>query len=171
MEALVSVPAKRRRWWLWGVLVAGALVVAAPVAWRYRPLNRTERQLLGTWSVTTRDRPDHYKVEFGADRQYICQLNARLLPSPLPPNGRWEASHAVLSAIDVPPDNSLLAPWKAVPIWKRLLDRARALLPDGQENEGRVTMSLGFDSVDTFRTTSSDGQEETWRRVPPGHAE
>lgn len=171
MEAVVSVPAKRRRWWLWGVFVAGVLVVAAPVAWRYRPLNRTERQLLGTWSVNMRGRPDHYKVEFGADRQYIRQLNTRFLSSPLPLDGRWEASHAVLSALYVPPDNSLLAPWKAVPIWKRLLDRVRTLLPDGQENEDWVTMPLEFDSVDTFRTTSSDGLEETWRRVPAGQGE
>lgn len=39
-----------RRYWPW--VAAVAVVLALPAAWPYRPLNRTERGLLGTWFVS-----------------------------------------------------------------------------------------------------------------------
>lgn len=41
--------ARKRRTWPWGLLAAALFIFIALAAWQYRPLNPTERQLVGTW--------------------------------------------------------------------------------------------------------------------------
>jgi len=41
---------RRRRRWPWVVLAVVLLLVGGPIAWRFRPLNATERKLVGIWA-------------------------------------------------------------------------------------------------------------------------
>ena len=60
----------KRRHWPWLVLAALLLVVAGPRLWRFRPLNATEKSLVGRWQ-STRDGPIY---TFRADRSYECSF-------------------------------------------------------------------------------------------------
>lgn len=55
---------KRRRRWPWAVLAAALLLVVGPIAWQFRPLNATERQLVGRWGHD----PDRVVWHLHADR-------------------------------------------------------------------------------------------------------
>lgn len=58
-----------RRHRFWGILAVGLLLVAAPLAWRYRPLNASERRLIGEWRYYPAS-PDQNKesLRFRRDR-------------------------------------------------------------------------------------------------------
>lgn len=74
---------KRRRRWPWVVLAAVLLLALGPKAWQLRPLNATERQLVGKWGHD----PDHVVWDFHADRHAIG-LGFR---------GTWSASSDVVT--------------------------------------------------------------------------
>lgn len=69
---------KKRRRWPWAVLAAVLFLVVGPIAWQFRPLNATERQLVGRWGHD----PDHVIWHFHADR-HATGLGFR---------GTWSAS-------------------------------------------------------------------------------
>jgi len=46
----MSDTGNRRRRWPWLILALGLLVIGVPLVWRLRPLNATERALVGSWS-------------------------------------------------------------------------------------------------------------------------
>jgi hypothetical protein len=65
------------------VLLAVALLIGAPIAWRYRPLNETERKLVGTWSFLTSE------LTFNDDRTFdenFGEANFSLV------DGTWSAT-------------------------------------------------------------------------------
>lgn len=87
---------KRRRW-PWLLLAASLLLTGGSIEWRFRPLNSTERQLVGTWiHADGRDT----RLQFSETRQFDGTA-IRVLTDPLnrtvyifePVEGvRWTAS-------------------------------------------------------------------------------
>lgn len=57
--------ARKNRRWRWGLLAPALLVIAGPIAGRWRPLNATERTLVGTWSSGV----PGTKLQFSPDRR------------------------------------------------------------------------------------------------------
>lgn len=62
----MSETVTRRRRWPWVVLAVLLLLVAGPLAWKYRPLNATERKLVGVWAVASK--PEQ-KIRFSPSRR------------------------------------------------------------------------------------------------------
>ena len=62
----MSETVTRRRRWPWVVLAVVVLLVAGPLAWKYRPLNATERKLVGVWAVASK--PEQ-KIRFSPSRR------------------------------------------------------------------------------------------------------
>jgi len=93
-----------RRGWPWAVALAA--VFALPFAWPYRPLNRTERQLAGTWLVT-HDTGKHTSIALYVltpDRRYVSHF-VRGGPSEASGQvwiGNWTATATTRSASDSP---------------------------------------------------------------------
>ena len=48
-DAMTAIAVRRRRW-PWVVISVVLLIVGVPLAWKFRPLNATERKLVGVWS-------------------------------------------------------------------------------------------------------------------------
>lgn len=89
---------KRRRW-PWLLLAASLLLTGGSIAWRFRPLNSTERQLVGTW-IHADGRET--RLQFSETRQFDG-MSIRVLTDPLnrtvyifePVEGvRWTASES-----------------------------------------------------------------------------
>lgn len=79
-----GTPMKRR--WPWVVLAVVVLFAGPPLAWRYRPLNATERRLVGTWIT-----PQALEVyRFTPDRRFqytwVTQTNSPKM------EGSWRCS-------------------------------------------------------------------------------
>lgn len=62
----MSETVTRRRRWPWVVLAMVVLLVAGPLAWKYRPLNATERKLVGVWALVSQ--PEQ-KIRFSPSRR------------------------------------------------------------------------------------------------------
>ena len=75
---------KRRRRWPWLVLAVGMLLVGGQLAWRFRPLNATEKLLVGKWGGTN---PDVVVYHFHRDRRFTS----------LTTSGSWRASPGLLT--------------------------------------------------------------------------
>jgi len=123
----MSATAKRRRRWPWIVLAAVLLVVGGPIAWRFRPLNATERALVGRWKCVddvsvfelSADRRFHWK---SVDSDFINGLSATHRAEPLlfhlvdsrllTMQGHWSATKSSLSfRDDIDLDNFSFLPW------------------------------------------------------------
>jgi hypothetical protein len=48
---MTEIVPKRRRW-LWLIVATAFALIGGSIVWRLRPLNATERRLLGSWSPT-----------------------------------------------------------------------------------------------------------------------
>ena len=79
---MIETVQKRRRW-PWAVLAAVLLLIAAPIAWRSRPLNAAETALVGRWVRAA----DGWSMEFRSDRIFFEGPP----PGPDPPL-EWSAS-------------------------------------------------------------------------------
>lgn len=99
-----EIPIRRRRWPLW-LLAVVLLLIAGPIAWRWRPLNATERALLGTWRIA---QPNVSGAAFSsldttytADRRWVIRNPAHRplpgRPAPAPLSGTWSAVDGRLS--------------------------------------------------------------------------
>lgn len=83
------IETKRRRRWPWILLAIGLLLVGGPFALQLRPLNPTERALVGTWSE-----PAHgIRYRLTADRQVEMSNLSQAWTS----TGQWSASGDSLS--------------------------------------------------------------------------
>lgn len=61
-----------RRRWVSLTLFAGTVAVVAFLAWNFRPLNATERQLVGTWRMQTAQwSMPPSRVTLATDRRYL----------------------------------------------------------------------------------------------------
>lgn len=75
---------KKRRRWPWILLAAVVLFAGPPLAWRYRPLNATERGLVGTWITPQTDEI----YVFTPDRRFRYSLGVRPRSTIL--EGSWQ---------------------------------------------------------------------------------
>jgi len=85
----MSESKRPRRWWPYVVLVMGLGLLGAPLAWKCRPLNETERQLVGSWAGLT-DRSD--VMRFRSDRRF--DMTAMLETAK--PDGTTDVLHALV---------------------------------------------------------------------------
>lgn len=111
----------RRRRWPYVVVLLILVVGGFPFAWRYRPLNSTERRLVGGWSSPAPDEPPQmgYKPSkmlhfFKADRTYVSLLESRLMEPPDSAKvireragmGTWYCSGSTLTLLPEFPDET-----------------------------------------------------------------
>ena len=125
---------KKRRRWPWVILAAVLLLVGGPIAWRLRPLNATERRLVGTW--TPEDpamTPELLPFTLKPDRTLFYSALGGTLTFP----GRWDATSETIE-IQMDPD-----PDRSDPIIPRLLRLYRQL-------SGQHRRPLLFDNDDTI---------------------
>lgn len=102
---------KRRRRWPWIGLAVVLLCVSGSLAWRYRPLNRTERALLGKW------RPDEFsrtanpadRITLTADRRFVWRMDDSGTAIRVPfTYGCWSASNqGLFFKLDSPKPSSV----------------------------------------------------------------
>ncbi len=59
---------RKRRRWLWVILGSLVLLIGGSIAWQLRPLNATERALVGRWSFVSHDE----SFEFRSDRYFVA---------------------------------------------------------------------------------------------------
>lgn len=104
MAEPAEVPKKRRRW-RWIALALLMLLVGGPIAWRFRPLNEHERQVLGKYEVQfspqirTGEVPKWVleNLALSADRRYVHNFFGR---NPrYEEHGSWEAERDVVILI------------------------------------------------------------------------
>lgn len=131
----MSEIAARRRRWPWGVISVIVLVVGVPLAWKFRPLNATERKLLGTWESSPKNR-----LSFHADRRFYLSgatpgdpvsEEAKSFIPPLEFGGTWTASGNSLyrdgfSHLDMPWQDRLTLFWATL-----TEDAAESVIFDG----------------------------------------
>ena len=96
----MTAPVSRRRAWAYCLVAFFALAILGRFAWSYRPLNETERSLVGTWTfvpVGTDPADAVYWYAFDSNRQYSLrdiQSDAVIL------TGEWSVSRGRLRQID-----------------------------------------------------------------------
>jgi len=87
----MSESVKKRRRWPWAILVAVLLLFSGPVAWSFRPLNATERALIGTWRLNAYNgTSSSHRRCFRADRTFeeiVCSNGQTSTTT-----GSWTAS-------------------------------------------------------------------------------
>ncbi len=82
---------KKRRRWPWAVLAVVVLFIGAPIAWQFRPLNSTERALVGRWQHPLGVDAIY---QFGSNRR--CTLTFPSSPPNFAVHGSWSASDSQL---------------------------------------------------------------------------
>jgi len=101
----LSETVKRRRRWPWWLLVTVLLLGSGWIAWRFRPLNATERTLVGRWESID----DGSLYEFAASRRFqTTNPDSRVATM----QGLWSATDSSLSFRDhVPRAKFSHLPW------------------------------------------------------------
>lgn len=123
----MSEPPKKRRRWPWVILASVLLLIGAPIAWRLRPLNTTERTLLGRWKSLDglsafQLSPDRRFSWESVDQRFVHELSATHRTQPLlfhmvdsrflTMEGDWSASRSSLSfRDDVDSDDFVFLSW------------------------------------------------------------
>lgn len=130
---------RRRRQWL--VAAMAMAVVALPALWQYRPLNSTERSLVGIWSLG-----NDVQMTFTEQRRFVepmfvtfsSESGDHRYPLPgLDSEGRWSASGGELTMqyeLDPP-----VGPWP-----KRAIESALRWIRPAR----KVVQPLRFDDPD-----------------------
>lgn len=142
---------KKRRRWPWVALAFVLCLVGGPLAWQLRPLNATERALVGTWDCDKRTM-DEGTLTFTSNRRYTQQMGRLVIP------GSWRVVDGalVLRSDPVPPPTT---------VWSRLLSR---LSPFVERWHGQLR--IRFDGPDRFEYDRqfSPGQwgVQAWSRRP-----
>ena len=96
----MTAPVSRRRVWAYCLVAFFALAILGRFAWSYRPLNETERRLVGTWTFVPFDTDPADSVNcysLNSNRRYILrdtQSGAEILA------GSWSARSGRLRQID-----------------------------------------------------------------------
>jgi hypothetical protein len=140
------------RWFQWAVMFI-VVVTAGAVAYWWRPLNSTERMLVGGWEPVTSYKKSRFDlgndaVWFGENRRFaVTRPQVRRLPTGVEvttqnviQQGRWEASSTSLGeTFDVPGTS----PWGAyrqrpILLFYRLIGRTRTRYPLRFEGPDRV---------------------------------
>lgn len=85
---------KKRRRWPWVILAVLLLLVGAPIAWRLRPLNETERSVIGTWRCE-HDYAIDYET-FTSDRRLTIRTDNFATGDSETVTGTWYAANGVL---------------------------------------------------------------------------
>ena len=129
--------AKRRRHWRWVILAVVLLLVGGPIALRFRPLNATEKAIVGRWKSS-------FFVgihEFHANRRFRHSITDR--------RGSWAAANGRISFwVDPSPE----LPVQAWP--RRLKSYVRSMLAP-------PTYAIRFEGPDRFYSDSNE-----FARVP-----
>ena len=93
---MIQTPKTRSRRWLHLFAVLSAIIILSPLAWRYRPLNASERRLVGTW----RSESGWINLRLGADR--VASLGGG--DADPVPYASWKASGNALYMTSLEPD-------------------------------------------------------------------
>lgn len=147
---------RKRLRWPWMALAVVLLLVGGPIAWRFRPLNKSERRLLGTFEVSFRDgvlglqTPGFVleEVTFYSNRQYVRRILD--VGHPVVQRGSWEAGQDTITLKPISP-TGIGVPWHA-----RLRAYVSELLQPRRE-------AMGWDGPDCFWMTYHDLR---YRRAP-----
>ena len=128
----MSNPARKRRRWPWILLAAVVVVAGAMLGWRFRPLNATERTLVGRWSSVGGGRD---WIEFRSDRSFETTKLPFVHANDLTPwqlewrtrtSGTWTADGDVLTLKYAAAD-------PALPLDSRFVKSVQGLLSRRQE--------------------------------------
>lgn len=140
---------KRRRRWPWGLAAVVLIVVGGPLAWRFRPLNQTERSIIGTWRCDNVHEVIYQT--YTTDRRLTIRTESLSTSDTETATGRWYAADGVLyTSIDP------LGPWTP----SHLLSRITTLLQRESRSRGWTVLRDG----DTLRFNPPHGL--IGRRVP-----
>lgn len=137
---------KRRRWW-WLVLVAGLLLLGAPLARRFRPLNGTERALVGRW------KGDYGEMTLSPDRRF--EFGDPAFGEGPDATGTWTATDDQLFIyLDLP------APATWGDVWRRTRSFLLRLPPDSDAKIELLT-------PDQLKASGPTGDQppEIWERI------
>lgn len=131
---------KKRRRWPWLILAATLILVCGPTVWRLRPLNATERRLVGSWS------PEHDSrlgvFTFRADRAFCWTHPNGFVAA----KGSWSASARSL-VIDYEPDG-LSIKQLLFRLYRRLAGHDRQPLRFAEDGD-LILHGIPFDRVAT----------------------
>lgn len=143
----MSETVTRRRRWPWVVLAVLLLLVAGPLAWKYRPLNATERKLVGAWAPVSE--PNN-RVRFMATHRVGRNSRSRVL---LPTGGveddirhfeefaSWTAnSNELRLTLDTEFTGSVSLPFRIQFMCYRLLGLTAETTPISFEDENRLVV-------------------------------
>ncbi len=156
-----TIPKRRR--WPWIILAAVLLFVGGPVAWQYRPLNATEKALVGVWRGGW---PTITELTFSPDRRY-----RRLI---VRNQDRWPLSGGAWHAADQ--QISMKQTFQERPDPPAFLARLERYFRRPKRSR------IEFLDADRFRLIESDGDTIEFRReatetpyagpilIPPGQA-
>lgn len=137
--------------WKWGLAIAMlVLLVGAPLAWRFRPLNSTERQLVGIWTTPSAGEQPSYMI-LGADRRMthgsgLYDPARRHGGLTREMDGTWEASGGAMYGT-----------------WKR--DLPTRLRDFWQGVSHTFHNSVRMEGTDVLKISTADGRNITWIRV------
>lgn len=157
-----STTPKRRRW-PWVILAGVLLLVGGPIVWQFRPLNATEKALVGVWRGGW---PTVTELTFSPDRRYRRLIVRNQNQWPLS-RGAWHAADQQLS---------MKQTFQERPDPPAFLARLERYF------RGPKRSRIEFLDANWFRLTESDGYTIEFRReasetpytgpilIPPGQA-
>lgn len=143
----MSETVKPRRRWPWRALAVVALVVGGLLAWRFRPLNGTERALVGKW------KGDYGEVTFRSNRRF--EAGDEAFGEGPDETGTWSATEdQLLIDLDVPGPLT----------WGKLWQQARSFFRSGPPDSGGRIEFLTPDKLQA-ENPSSGQPPEIWERI------
>lgn len=144
----------RRRWWCTTAIVA-LILASAVIAWIFRPLNTTERSLVGTWEIPDPERTWNEQILIlRRDRAFVLTERSGQQA------GTWSAGGLRVELHYQPDDPEM---------WDRFIARARDLW-EGRTRSRRFTFRWGEAHwPGTWIVVREDGSKlsASWRFVKP----
>lgn len=149
----MSERTKKRRGWKLGIASIGLLLVAGWCGWQFRPLNATERKLVGTWTVTREPLvlPDA-RTEFTLREDRVMLHFQPASGAPRQRVGTWSAADGKLSTVldDNQPGG-----------WFPILSRLKRWI----HGWGRQTRNIHFEDDDRFQVSNPSHAPDLWIRA------